>query len=299
MILGGRYGSIDSSTGKSYTHWEYEYAGEIGKPRFAVVISDKALEDKLKKNGTSAMEIANLPLYQSFRKEVLGRLCKIYDDYRDIQLGIFHKMGEYSSNEELVGWVHGNEIPNVKELFNENARLLSESSSLRQEITLLQKQLDQFTKKHSQDFGGLSYEEIKETLRTLKVALPIDTVYGKHAGKELNIFQTFISFKDSFATGITNEIGMAAHAKFLYFSVAPTLMTFGLAEKIKVSGAKYEKIQTSKLGFEFLKQNELENLKSNKPNNEAIANTPTVKKRSTKKTIESSTTRSSKKKMNG
>lgn len=30
LILGGRYGSIDDSTGKSYTHWEYDYAGKIG-----------------------------------------------------------------------------------------------------------------------------------------------------------------------------------------------------------------------------------------------------------------------------
>ncbi|WP_156510165.1 DUF4062 domain-containing protein, partial [Paenibacillus macquariensis] len=37
LILGGRYGSIDEETGKSYTHWEYDYAGEIGKRRFAVV----------------------------------------------------------------------------------------------------------------------------------------------------------------------------------------------------------------------------------------------------------------------
>src|SRR3954449_11222354 len=38
LILGGRYGSIDPSNGKSYIHLEYEYAVEQGKPFFAVVI---------------------------------------------------------------------------------------------------------------------------------------------------------------------------------------------------------------------------------------------------------------------
>jgi len=28
---------------KSYTHWEYDYAGKIGKPGFAIVVTDEAL----------------------------------------------------------------------------------------------------------------------------------------------------------------------------------------------------------------------------------------------------------------
>lgn len=301
LILGGRYGSIDSSTGKSYTHWEYEYAGEIGKPRFAVVISDKALEEKIKTHGTSVMEIANMPLYQSFRKEVLSRLCKIYEDSRDIQLGIFHKMSEYSNNEELVGWVHGNEVPNVKELINENARLIGENTDLRQEIHVLQEQLEQsrIRKEKSMDFNGLTYEELKETLKKIKVELPQDKLYGDYAGNELSTFHSFISFKDRFATGITNDFGMNAHSKFLFFTVAPKLMTFGLVEKVKVSGAKYEKIQTSKLGFEFLKLNELDSLESQESSPETVTSKPVAKKSSTKKTLESKPSSRTKKKANG
>lgn len=32
LILGGRYGSIEPKSGKSYTQLEYEYALELGKP---------------------------------------------------------------------------------------------------------------------------------------------------------------------------------------------------------------------------------------------------------------------------
>lgn len=46
LILGGRYGSIDEETNKSYTHWEYDYAESVGKPRFSIVISDEALDKK-------------------------------------------------------------------------------------------------------------------------------------------------------------------------------------------------------------------------------------------------------------
>src|SRR6476469_2973856 len=40
LILGGRYGSVEPNSGKSYTHLEYEYAVEKAKPRFSVVIGD-------------------------------------------------------------------------------------------------------------------------------------------------------------------------------------------------------------------------------------------------------------------
>lgn len=38
LILGGRYGSIENKTGKSYTQLEYEYALSKGIPVFAVVL---------------------------------------------------------------------------------------------------------------------------------------------------------------------------------------------------------------------------------------------------------------------
>jgi hypothetical protein len=38
LILGGRYGSIESTSGKSPVQLEYEYAQERKKPFFAVVV---------------------------------------------------------------------------------------------------------------------------------------------------------------------------------------------------------------------------------------------------------------------
>lgn len=43
LILGGRYGSIEPITGKSYTQLEYEYALSKGKPFFACVIRMRPL----------------------------------------------------------------------------------------------------------------------------------------------------------------------------------------------------------------------------------------------------------------
>ena len=40
ILLGGRYGSIEPISQKSYTHREYEYAVEKNKPIVSVVISN-------------------------------------------------------------------------------------------------------------------------------------------------------------------------------------------------------------------------------------------------------------------
>jgi len=56
VILGGRYGSIEEGSGKSYVHLEYEYALEEGKPIFAAVMSDVCLDVKVKSLGKEAFE---------------------------------------------------------------------------------------------------------------------------------------------------------------------------------------------------------------------------------------------------
>jgi hypothetical protein len=53
LILGGRYGSIEPESGKSYIALEYEYAQKQGKPFFAVVIEDDYLEEKVKQHGSA------------------------------------------------------------------------------------------------------------------------------------------------------------------------------------------------------------------------------------------------------
>ena len=44
LILGGRYGTVEKRSAKSYIHLEYEYALKQEKPFFAVVITEEHLE---------------------------------------------------------------------------------------------------------------------------------------------------------------------------------------------------------------------------------------------------------------
>src|ERR1044072_2916213 len=54
LILGGRYGNIESESQKSYVQLEYEYASARGKPIFAVVIDEAYLKKKVKRAGGGA-----------------------------------------------------------------------------------------------------------------------------------------------------------------------------------------------------------------------------------------------------
>jgi hypothetical protein len=47
LILGGRYGSIETLTGKSYVQLEYEYAQKKSKKYFAAVITEHYLNLRL------------------------------------------------------------------------------------------------------------------------------------------------------------------------------------------------------------------------------------------------------------
>lgn len=74
LILGGRYGSIEPSSGKSYTRLEYEYALASGKPLFSCVITENALEERVKKFGSSVIETTDPAGLKEFRSHVLSKL---------------------------------------------------------------------------------------------------------------------------------------------------------------------------------------------------------------------------------
>ena len=75
LILGGRYGSVESKSGKSYAHLEYEYALSKSIPIFSVVLSDSFLTEKITKRGLSnVLEQYSPEKYQSFKLLVMSKL---------------------------------------------------------------------------------------------------------------------------------------------------------------------------------------------------------------------------------
>jgi Domain of unknown function (DUF4062) len=106
LILGGRYGSIEPESGKSYVQIEYEYALAKRKPWFACVIYN----DELKRRGNQDYEIfretKNVDKLENFRSTLTSKtLVQFWSDPRDIKLAIFQSLSDFSQRKNIQGWV--------------------------------------------------------------------------------------------------------------------------------------------------------------------------------------------------
>jgi len=145
LILGGRYGTIEPVSGNSYTHWEYEYAGELGKPRFSVVVNEEALKEKAKVlEYQNVYEVDNRKKYEEFRKLVLNKTSEFFDDVKDIKITIIRKLLEYANMDDLKGWVSRSKVPDnesliisFESLLKENTQLKSINEKLQEELLIL------------------------------------------------------------------------------------------------------------------------------------------------------------------
>lgn len=170
LIFGGRYGSVDLITGKSYTHLEYEYALEKNKPIFAVVIEENALEEKVKTLGTIAMEKENPKLLAEFKIIVLKNLVKFWEDKKDIKLAIHETISDFTYNKELIGWIRGDNAVNTGALAEEIGRLTKENFDLRTKISTLDF-------KNTPLYSNLTFEELSALLKAEKIEIE-DTEYN-------------------------------------------------------------------------------------------------------------------------
>src|SRR6476646_6126177 len=134
LILGGRYGSIDTKSGKSYTQLEYEYALNKGKPLFACVIKDAALDARIKKYGKEAIDDYRKE-WNQFRELVQSKIVEFWEDSKDIKIAIANKLGQLSRRDDLVGWVRAHKEADLPALSNEIARLSKENAELRTQLS--------------------------------------------------------------------------------------------------------------------------------------------------------------------
>lgn len=154
LILGGRYGSIETTSGKSYTQLEYEYAVEQNKPLFAVVLSESFIDKKVSKTGKSVLESENNKELGEFKKLIMSKMIKHCEDSKDIKIAIHETLSDFSYRKELIGWIRGDNAVNSSLLADEIARLTKENNELRKLAVNEQEVL----------YNGLKYTELKNLL---------------------------------------------------------------------------------------------------------------------------------------
>lgn len=154
LILGGRYGSIDPKSGKSYTQLEYEYALSKGKSLFACVIKDAAVDARIKKYGKEAIDDYRKE-WKQFREFVQSKIVEFWEDSKDIKIAIANKLGQLSRRDDLIGWVRAHKEADLPALSNEIARLSKENADLRSQVG----------SKPEVFINGLSYSQLKVLLQ--------------------------------------------------------------------------------------------------------------------------------------
>lgn len=240
LILGGRYGSVDPKTGKSYTQLEYEYAVKKKKPLFAVYITDEYQNKKIEKERLAVVEQERPKELKDFRNLVLGKMCRSFGSLDELKLAVILSINDFALDASLTGWVRGSDVVDPKATFEEIARLREENNVLRSELAkanLTKGGLDAL-------FDGAPLEEVARQLATEPVhvarnneAYKMIDDHRHDAGdaKHVSALRLFMRFFGYFVNGFQNQ-GKTSPHYFLYLHVAPRLAIFGLVEK---SGGLY------------------------------------------------------------
>lgn len=215
LILGGRYGSVEEKSGKSYTQLEYEYALSKSIPVFAVVLSDSFLTTKINLLGLSdVMEQKAPDKYLTFKSLVMSKIIRMVDDCKDIKITIHSTLNEFINEYELTGWIRNSNESDTTQLLKDNNDLIKENNSLYKQIQMLQKQLNTTSKKQ---FGDYSFDELIHILKNKSYKLNDEVI---------NILDFFISNYYTFAAmnGQSRKLFSYEYLKALRFLEAYDLI---------------------------------------------------------------------------
>lgn len=175
LILGGRYGSVESKSGESYTQLEYEYALSKGIPVFAVVLSDSFLTTKINQLGLSDVTEQKAPdKYQTFKSIVMSKIIREVDDCKDIKIAIHSTLNEFYNNYNLGGWIRINDVSLLKnddyqKKYNNLLSLYKKELNINTELKIKQRELqntiDSFINENHEkdnlnDTNSLSFEQL-------------------------------------------------------------------------------------------------------------------------------------------
>jgi hypothetical protein len=229
LIVGSRYGSIEPDSGLSYTEFEYRYALEQGKPAFALVLSDAAVDAKHRELGARASDAPDK--LKAFKAFVMQRIVRTVDNSDQIKLSIQESIQTLTRNRDVSGWCRADQ--NYKNTAAEIARLSAENHRLTSQLA-----------KSKTD--ARSDVDIDTWIRTLK-SIEVESATGKGT---TTLLTALMVTAEELARGVSNQVGQSPVASWLYFEVAGKLAALGLAEQGKVpSGVHWTRLILSKQGI--------------------------------------------------
>ena len=259
LILGGRYGSIESGSGKSYTQLEYEYALSKNIPVFSIVLSDSFLKNKINiaLNIKDIMEQDAPDEYKKFKSFVMTKVIKHADDCKDIKIVIHSTLNEFINEYDLAGWSRNSTENDVVQLLKDNNILIKENLALSKQIQKLKEQLNS---KNKEQLGGFSFDDLVKIFEKKSFKLPKNFV-DSDDDITVTALNLFVFYYNDFCIGATSNSDSNQMEDHMFSAVCPYYVSFGVMEIIKL-GAQVQRIQTTKYGSQFYAWMEYKNLTS-------------------------------------
>lgn len=246
LLLGGRYGSIEPKSKKSYTHLEFDYALEKNIPLFSLVITESFLDTKVKEVGKDVIELDNPAKLKEFRKEVTSKIIEYFDDTKDIQLGILKTLRDFEKRYSFDGWISGKNLLDNTELIKQNSALLEENRNLKEKLEVNHKTKN--ANGNDEDF-----KKIKNKLSEVRIEIP-DKIRTFFDNKEnLSVHEIVLRKKDMFTKGLAAASNSSELELFLFSRVAPKLIILGLMKEKNIYGKSFQRYVFTESGIEFFK----------------------------------------------
>lgn len=244
LILGGRYGSIDNDSGKSYTELEYNYALETNKRYFAIVISPQALNAKVSQNGIDFLERNYQRELNSFQDRVLSKISSYFDDEKDIFANIISSLREIEQDKKLIGWICGREVKDVLAITEECNNLQNENIYLKSEIENLKSPFNQenFIKKQ------FEFHSLLIDLQMINLSQPLGDGSGYN---KYSLLTLFLNIADALVIGIVSNTEYNGVERFICFELCPKLSIYGLVTSVIERGARFPTFRLSEKGRAF------------------------------------------------
>jgi hypothetical protein len=111
-IVGGRYGSIDVNSGKSYSQLEFEYAKKRNKPIFSVILKASELHRREESHHGQFIDTEYLDRLIAFKELIQQNICSYYESLTELQYQIRRNLDNIISENKLIGWIRTNNVDN-------------------------------------------------------------------------------------------------------------------------------------------------------------------------------------------
>lgn len=259
LILGGRYGSVESTSGKSYIQLEYEYAISKNIPVFSVILSEAFLTDKIKKTSLAdTMEQKEPNKYKVFKELVMSKIIRKVDDCKDIKITIHSTLNEFMNSYALIGWSRYSDDSSSIQLSKDNIILIKQNSLLNNQLSDAEVTIKKLKTKldliENDKYGEYYFTKLTKIFKTKRFPIFVNGIFLT----SISALNLFIKKYEDFCNGtikysLTLSTTPIIPQKYFLENAYHYFENFKLIKKIDINNSKKNIYKITKLGETYYK----------------------------------------------